>query len=321
MLIDLVAFAILAVFIGIGVWRGAVASASGVVTLAAAYAFGVWAAQAWGADLAGQVGLPGVLGAPLAGSLGFGAVALAGGLAGKGLRAWDDRRRGELPRTGADRLVGGLFGAVRGSLVVLLVAWAALWADAGRRLSHGERLAAAPDARASVVAGAAGAAIGKAVEIALDDGEGGTSARLAGRMAARPAETLEAVQKLVENDRIRAVQEDRLFWTYVSNGAVDSALNRASFWRAIQDDELRSELGDLGLVGPEAVSDPRVFREAAGEVLTELGPRIKDLAEDEELQELAKDPRILAMLESGDTMGLITHPDVQRIVSRISAGL
>jgi hypothetical protein len=320
MIIDLVAFAILVLFVGIGAWRGAIASATGVLTLVLGYAAGLWAAQSGGTGLAAQLGIPSVFGAPLAGSLAFVGVAVFGGLAGKGLRAWDERRRGDLPRTGADRMVGGLFGALRGGLVVLLVAWLALWADAGRRLSHGDRLAAAPDAEASLVAGAAGAAIGKAVEMALDDGEGGASARVAGRMAARPAETLEAVQGLVENDRIRAIQEDRLFWTYVSNGAVDSALNRASFWRAIQDDALREQLGELGLVGPEAVSDPRVFREAAGEVLTELGPKIRNLSEDAEIQELAHDPQILAMLESGDTMGLMTHPDVQRIVARISQG-
>jgi hypothetical protein len=321
MSLDLIAFAVLAGFVAYGAWRGAVASATGVVTLMAAYGAGLWAAQAWGASLATQLNLPAVIGPPLAGTVAFGVVSLAGGLAGKALRAWDDRRRGDLPRTGGDRLVGGLFGALRGGLVVLLVAWLALWADAGRRLSGGERLAAAPDTGSSLVAGAAGAAIEKAVEVALDDGEGGTSARVAARMAAHPAEALEAVQALAENDRIRAIQEDRLFWTYVSNGAVDSALNRASFWRAIQDDDLRAQLGELGLVGSEAVSDPRVFRETAGEVLTELGPKIKDLSEDAEIQELARNPQIVAMLESGDTMGLMTHPDVQRIVARISEGL
>ncbi|MGH0035538.1 MAG: CvpA family protein [Myxococcota bacterium] len=321
MTLDLIALVVLTLFVALGAWRGAIASASGVVTLVLGYATGLWAAQAYGGPLAQQAGIPSVFGPPLAGSLAFGVVSLVGGLAGKGLRAWDDRRRGELPRSGVDRAIGGLFGALRGGLVVLLVAWLALWADAGRRLSHGERLAAAPDTESSLVAGAAGAAIGKAVEVALDDGEGGTSARVAARMASSPAEALEAVRELAEDDRIRAIQEDRLFWTYVSNGAVDSALNRASFWRAIQDDGLREQLGDLGLVGPEAVSDPRVFREAAGEVLTELGPRIKNLSEDEEIQELAKNPQIIAMLEAGDTMGLMTHPDVQRIVARISQGM
>ena len=321
MTVDLIALIVLALFVAYGAWRGAVASATGVATLVLGYGAGLWAAQSAGGSLAAQLGLPSVLGPPLAGTLAFGAVAVVGGFVGTGLRAWDEHRRGDLPRSGADRMMGGLFGALRGGLVVLLIAWLALWADAGRRLSGGERLSAAPDTESSVVAGAAGAAIEKAVETALDDGEGGTSARVAARLAARPAEALAAVQELVEDERIRAIQEDRLFWTYVSNGAVDSALNRASFWRAIQDDDLRAQLGDLGLVGPEAVSDPRLFREAAGEVLTELGPKIKNLAEDEEIQELARNPQIVAMLESGDTVGLITHPDVKRIVARISEGL
>ncbi len=321
MTLDLVAFAILGLFVAWGVWRGAVASATGMVVLLLGYTAAIVAARSGGGALASALGVPAMAGPPLAGTLAFGVVAIVGGLLGKALRAWDKRRLGELPRTGADRMIGGLFGLLRGGLVVLLISWLALWADAGRKLSGGERLAGAPDTDSSVVAGAAGSAIEKAVTAALDDGEGGAQARVAARMAARPAETLSAVQGLLENDRIRAVQDDRMFWTYVSHGATDNALNRASFWRAMQDETLREQLSELGVISPEAVSDPKVFREAAAVALAELGPVIKDLADDPEIQDLARDPQIIAMLESGDTMGLMTHPEVQRIVSRISQSL
>jgi len=319
MMLDLVCLAVLLAFVAYGAWRGTVASATGVVVLVVAYAAALLAARSGGAPLAAAVGLPAIVGPPVVGSLAFAAVAVVGGLVGRMLRAWDKERRGELPRSGLDRAFGGLFGGLRGLLVVLLIAWLALWADAGRRLSGGERLVAAPATEDSLVAGAAGTAIEAAVEVALDDGQGGASARVAARVAARPAETLEAFKGLLENDHIRAIQQDQLFWTYVSHGAVDSALNRASFWQAVQDDDLRAELADLGVIDPDAVSDPRVFREAAGEVLAELGPRIQALAEDEEIQRLANDPQIVAMLESGDTLGLMSHPDVQRLVSRLSA--
>jgi hypothetical protein len=157
------------------------------------------------------------------------------------------------------------------------------------------------------------------VEAALSDA--GSGARVASQLASNPAETLKSLQELLEDPRIRAVQEDRLFWSYVQHGAVENALNRGSFWRVVNDEELRGQLADLGLIDEAAAQDPRVFREAVGELLGEVGPRLKGLAEDAELQELARDPEIVAMLESGDTMGLLGHPGVQKIVSRVSSGL
>jgi len=144
---------------------------------------------------------------------------------------------------------------------------------------------------------------------------------MAAKMAAHPGETLKSVQALLEDPRIRAVQEDQLFWTYVQHGAVESALNRGSFWKVVNDEALRRDLAELGLIEEAAAADPRVFRESVGELLAELGPRLKGLAEDAEIQELARDPEVVAMLESGDTMGLLGHPGIQKVVSRVSSGL
>lgn len=314
MWIDLVGLGILALFVTIGAARGGLASAAGVISLALGYIAAVLAAKSFGAPVAEQLGLPGLLGAPVAGTAAFAVTFLVCGVITSLLKRWDKRRRGDLPRSGGDRLVGGLFGAVRGSLVVLLLGYMAIWVGAARQLGAGERFAALPETGSSALVGVTQNVVETAVTAAMSDSGG----RMAGRMAARPGETLKSLQTLLDDRRIQAVQKDRLFWTYVENGAVQSALNRRSFWRVVNDEQLRASFADLGLIGPAAAADATVFREEAEVVLSQIGPRLKGL--DQELEQLAKDPQILAMLESGDTMGLIGHPAIQNLVARVSEG-
>jgi hypothetical protein len=144
---------------------------------------------------------------------------------------------------------------------------------------------------------------------------------MGGRLAAQPSETLQSLQSLLEDERIQALQEDHFFWTLVQGGASERALNRSSFYAISHDPEMRERLAGLGVISEEAARDVGVFRDDALSVLEEVGPRVKDLSEDPEIQRLAHDPEIVALLESGDTFGLIGHPDIQKLVSRVSAGL
>jgi hypothetical protein len=75
----------------------------------------------------------------------------------------------------------------------------------------------------------------------------------------------------------------------------------------------------LGLVDPEAAESPGLFRAAVGDVMRELGPRIRVLRNDPELREMIEDPEIVAMIESGDTFGLMNHPRFRRLVTRITS--
>lgn len=313
MWIDVVGLIVLLLFAGLGAWRGALATGAGLVSMAVGYAAAVFAAGRWGGPAAEAAGLPALAGPPLAGTAAFAVSYLVCGGVTAVLKAWERRRRGELPRGRGDRIAGAVFGGMRGALVVLLLGWVAIWLDAGRQLSAGERFAAMPETSSSVVAKTTGVVVEKAVEAALAD-RGGA---LAGRMAAHPAETVKGMQVLLDDERIQAVQRDRLFWTYVEKGAVQNALNRRSFWNVVNDDELRGTLAELGMIDAAAAEDPGLFRDAAAEMLTELGPRLEGL--DAELQELARDPEIAALVESGDTMGLLGHPAIQRVVARVSS--
>jgi len=316
MWLDLLALAILGVFLLVGALRGALASGLGLASLVLSYAAAVFGATRYGDAVAAALGLSPLFGAPLAGSIAFvGCFALCAAV-GSLLRRIERARRGELPRGGLDRLVGGLFGALRGALVVLLVGWLGIWLDAARQLGPADQ-AGLPTVEGSRTAALTGTLVEGAVQSALaDSGPGG---RFAARVAARPASALRSMQALLEDERIVAVQEDPLFWSLVENGASERALNQGSFYRIAHDEALRRDFESLGLIDAEAAADPAVFRQAAAAMLDEVGPRLKGLRDDPEIHRLARDPEVIALLESGDTIGLLRHPGIRGLVARVSA--
>jgi hypothetical protein len=137
-------------------------------------------------------------------------------------------------------------------------------------------------------------------------------------MAARPATSIAELQTLIDDPHIQAVQRDALFWTYVENGAVDNALNRASFFDIVHDDALRARLAELGLVDATAGSDPIAFRAAAAEALREVGPRLRALRNDPAVRRLVEDPEVAALLRSGETVELLAHPGFRTLVAKVA---
>jgi hypothetical protein len=81
---------------------------------------------------------------------------------------------------------------------------------------------------------------------------------------------------------------------------------------------MRGRFVDLGLVGPEARENAELFRDAMAGVLSEVAPRVQRLHQDPEIRAMARDPEIIALVESGDTLRLIAHPRIQRVVDRVS---
>ena len=121
----------------------------------------------------------------------------------------------------------------------------------------------------------------------------------------------------MDHPAIGDLSSDPLFWTYVEHGNVDAAMNRASFLRLTYDQTLRQQLGDLGLVDAQAAADAGAFRAAAGEVLREVGPRIRGLRKDPALQELMQDPEVAAAVQSGDHLALMSHPRFRAVVAKV----
>lgn len=317
MALDLIFLSILLAMVAFGAWRGAVASAVGLVALLAGYAGAILAATHLAEPVATGLVVPPLVAPAVAGTLGFAVVWLVASAAGEIAIAWDANRVEQGGRGGLDRALGGAVGLLRGGLVVVLLAVLASWLDAARDLGAVDGLASMPDASDSSAVAASGAAVESLVASALSDA--GPAGVMAARITARPTETLGNVQSLLEDPRLTQIFEDRLFWTLMTNDSVDYAMNRAAIRSIVEDPELRGRFAELGLVRPEAKEDPEVFRAAMGEVLAEVAPRIHRLQDDPELNALAQDPEIIALVQNGDMMALIGHPSIRKLIERTSA--
>jgi uncharacterized membrane protein required for colicin V production len=312
MWLDLLALGVLGAFALLGALRGGFATGMGLFALVAGYAAAVLGASALAPALASRLRLPDLIALPLAGSgmfvLGFAAVSLLG---------FALRRAfgfGEGERSPRDRFVGATFGGVRGALVVVLVAYLALWVDAMRATGGTAPL---PPVGDSATARATSRIVEAGVSAAFRDA--GAAGRVAARVAARPAHALEEWQGVLDSQSVQGLREDPLFWSHVEYDNVDAALNRDAALRLLNDASLRARLADLGVVSDAAIRDAAAFRDELAAVLHEVGPRVRGLRNDPGVQELVNDPEVVAMLQSGDTLRLLAHPGFRALVERVAA--
>lgn len=312
MWLDLVAVALLGIFVALGAWRGALATGLGLATLVGAYLAAVFLAPTLAPALASRLGLSEFWALPLAGAGVFVATYTVLGVLSAFLRRLSRRHADE--RSARDRFLGGVFGAVRGAGIALLVSYLALWVDALRVTGATSPLPSVEHSRAAALTG-------EVVEsgIGAAFGEERPGGRMAARIAARPGVALAELQGVLDDPQVGALREDARFWSLVEHGAVDAAMARGSFLALQRDPALRRRLADLALVPEAAADDPGVFRDAMGEVLREVGPPLRRVREDPALQELMEDPEVVAMLQSNDTLGLLGHPGIRGLVDRVTS--
>lgn len=319
MQLDLVFALILFVMLAAGAWRGAVVSGSGLFGLILGYVGGILAATNGSAWVARTLVVSPLFAPAVAGTIGFAVVWLfVSSIAGI-LVAWDRERVDLAGRSLFDRGLGAFFGLARGGLIVVLLAVLASWLDAARDMGVISGLSAMPDAESSLLTQASSNLVEAAVGAALADA--GPAGEVAARLTAHPGRALGSVQAILEDERLSEMLEDRLFWTLISNGSIDYAMNRNAIRSIINDPEMRGRFVDLGLVGEDAREDPRVFRSTMAEVLAEIGPKIQRLQADPELKALANDPEIMALIEAGEPFALVNHPRIREIVNRVSRDL
>ena len=319
MLLDLIFLSILAAMVALGAWRGAVMTGAGLFGLICGYAGALFGATSWSDWVARTLVVSPLVAPAIAGTLGFvGAWLVVSCFAGVAV-AWDRSRVEEQGRGGLDRALGGFFGLARGALIVVLLSILASWLDAGRDLGALEGMAAMPDAESSALVGASGDLVEAAVSKALSGA--GAAGKVAARLTARPGQALESVQTILEDDRLNELFADKLFWTAIQNESIDYAMNRSTVRAIVHDQEMRQRFADLGLVDEAASEDPKAFEAAMAEVLAEVAPRIHRLQNDPEMRSLASDPEIIQLVESGDTLALLRHPRIQRLVERVSSEL
>lgn len=312
MWLDLIALAVLAVFVALGAARGALITGLGLATLAGAYAASVFLAPALAPALGERLNVSDFWGLALAGTGVFIATyAILGGAAAALRRL--SRRRDE-PLTRRDRFFGGVFGAIRGLAIVLLVSYLALWMDALRATGGTSPLPAVGSSRAAALTGEV---VESGLEAVLDADD--PAARVVVRLAARPQVAVGELQAVLDAPQIAQLRSDGMFWTYVENGNVDAALARRSYLALQRDEAMRRRFADLGLVPEEAAENDAAFRAAVAEVLRDVGPQLRGLKNDPALRELAEDPQVVAMVQSGDTLGLLGHPGFRKLVERVTS--
>ncbi len=315
MWLDVVAFLALAGLATLGLVRGTLATALRIIALVGAYVAAIFGSTAFAPLAAERLNVPEVLGLAAAGSATFIAAYATLGIASTLIARWEKRRRRGAPRSAADRAGGAALGAAQGVLVVMLLGWLGLWLQAGQ---SGGALGSLPDASGARVSTLTQAVVEKGAEAILDENANGARAVI--RAVVRPTETIENVTALANGPRMRTLQQDRLFWSYVEHGAIDAALNRGSFLGAAYDSSFRQQLFELGLVNKAAASDARLFRNRVRDVLEEVGPRIRALREDPELKGLMDDPEIAQAVANNDTLALLTNRKFRRLLRRVVDG-
>jgi uncharacterized membrane protein required for colicin V production len=313
MWLDVLVLAILGWFSWVGVRRGGLAAGLGILTLVVAYGAAIVAAPIFASPVAGVLGLPDLLGIPVAGSIAF-AVAFVGMAILSKVLCRRAEGADDEGRSLRDRFLGGAFGAIRGAFVVVLLCYLALWVEALRLSGAGDGI---PKLGNSAAAAVTSSVVEAGVESALADS--GRTGHIVAKLAANPGAAVVDLQSVVSNPRIVAVQQDKHFWANVEAGAIGAALNTPSFARLSEDEELRHQMASVGLIDQASAEAADLFRAAVGDVLREVGPRIRRLRNDPELKGLLDDPAVVAMVENGDTLGLMNHPRFRRLVSRVAS--
>lgn len=313
MWLDVLVLAILGWFSWVGLRRGGLAAGMGILTLGVSYGAAFVAAPILASPVADGLGLPELLGIPVAGSIGFAVGFVAMAILSKFLcrRAED---AGDKGRSVRDRFLGGAFGAIRGAFVVALLCYLALWVEALRLSGAAEGIPALGNSAAAALTSAV---VEAGIESALTDS--GRTGHVVAKLAANPGAAVVDLQSVVSNPRVVAVQEDTHFWANVEAGAIGAALNTRSFADLSEDEELRHQMASVGLIDQPSAEAADLFRAAMGDVLREVGPRIRKLRNDPELKGLLDDPEVVAMVEDGNTLGLMNHPRIRRLVSRVAS--
>lgn len=312
---DLLSLLILAAYMAIGAWRGALASALGIFTLVAAYGASVLAGAKLGDAAAARLAVAPLLGMVLVGAIAFIAAMVMLGIASRMLLAHDRRGLGDEPLSTLERLGGALLGGLRGTVVVLLVGWLTAWVDGVAT--------AVPE---SMLPRLGPSHVGQLAERAVEAGAGAVvdqespAGRMTVQLLAHPGESIEGLKGVLANGRLEALRDDSAFWEALGGGDLDAALARGSFRSLPYDPELRHDFARMGLVASSAADSPPAFEQAIVDAARRVAPRIAGIRSDPQFQSLLQDPKVLDALQRGDRWALLSDPRFQLLAARLGSG-
>ncbi len=311
MWLDAIGSILVLTFVLAGAWRGTVASAMWIVSLVVSYGAAILFAPQLARRFADLLRVPELLGMAVGGSVAFFLAYLVMAIAGTIVRNWDRVRRAQHGRSITDRLGGAFIGATYAAVIIVLLGILGSWIEAGR--SQG-LLANIPETKNSWVMDLSQDMIEHSVAAMV--GTTDPTTRVAVQLLTEPDTAMESAQRVLEDPRIRILQNDRLFWNYVRTGAIDRAVNQGSFLGVAHDSNLRQKFKELGVVDEEALADPSEFKRVTKTVLRQIAPRLKGLENDPVFTELAQDPYAQTAIQERDTLTLIRHPAFRKLIDR-----
>jgi hypothetical protein len=146
-----------------------------------------------------------------------------------------------------------------------------------------------PDLSAAQLPALGSEVLGAATRVVVD--EKAPAGRFTLGLVRQPGAMVEAIQQVVHDPRVIALQRDGTFWEEVERGAVSAALARPA---------TRALVGD------------RAFRAR----LATIGPRLQAVRSDPALLSLLEDPAVRESLQSGNTLALLNDERFRALVAR-----
>jgi len=309
-LFDAIAVVLAVLFVALGAFRGTLAGFLRVATLASAYLAGYLAATKLSVVLAFLTGMSKLGSAVVLGCVSFALVYLAGAIMSALIIKVERDKRADRPRSGYDRFGGACFGVMQAGLALLMLAVLGSVLDAAYRVG----LPQGVDQSGSFLIGSTRRVVATGLGATMGDGPG---SQLAVKLVADPGHALQSFQQLLNGERFGALQVDSYFWELLAEGEIDTALARPSFYNLMHDTPTRATLADLGLAPEAARTDPEAFRRALRATMVTAAPRVRAIRDDPAIAELAADPEVQQALADGNTIGLLSHPQMRALLDRV----
>jgi len=222
------------------------------------------------------------------------------------------QKREDAPkRSRLDRALGGGIGAIQGAVFALLIGVLANFVEVGQQKGALEGFPAG----GKTVGAATAVVLENTADVVFD--EDAHAARVAFKLAARPAAAVEGFEQIVQSPVMKELQGDTLFWSYLEHGSIDQALNQRTFLQVTYNEELRTRMAELGMISSRCAQDPKQFRAEARSLFEELSPRIRVIRQDPVIAEMAQDPDVVEAIRTGNSLALLSDPRFQEVASRV----
>ena len=311
-MIDVVALAFVTVLAYFGWRRGTILTALSGSSLLVGYLGALLLYRPLGQLLRGVFSVPSILAFPLGGMVAVIAISLLLRIVAARLKIRRLKRldKGWTPST-RDRTGGAVLGAVRGTAIVVFLAWAAI-------VVHG-LTGQGPDVEKTLAGRLTSAVVGRATYILAERFTGNEVLASTMSMASvRPGEAAETVSRLVGDPRLRALFQDRALRAAIMRSDFASVAGHPAIRDLARDPKFLDAAERVRLVGD--LGGNAAQSEVTQQLAERIAPMIRTaetLSRDNTVQQILQNPRFLEKLQGGDIGTLATDPEFNRLAEKI----